>query len=77
MKILISTSASGLRLSARLLEQTLTHTFHAGAQRVSTIKGQEISWNYIGRSAEGKTIVVTDRKDALGIACRDKYYPLA
>ena len=74
MKIHISTSASGLRLSARLLEQTLTHTFRAGAQRVSTIKGQEISWNYIGRSAEGKAIVVTNKNDAVGIACKDKYY---
>ena len=76
MKILISLSAVP-RLSAKMLEKTYSHSFHAGAQRISVAQNQEISWNYVGRSAAGKTIVVTDRKDALGIACRGKYYPLA
>lgn len=70
MKIQISASAA---VSAKNLISSLTGSYHAGMQKVSTLNGREYLWNFVTITGSKARLVMTEA-EAVGILCAGKLY---
>ena len=74
MRIQVSMSAT--RLTAKLLQEKLTGTYHGGMQKSSNIDGRDVLWNFV-KIVNGRTEAVMSADEAVGIVCNGKFYKLA
>ena len=72
MKLFISVS-SPKKITADLLVKTQTGTYHGGMQKVSSVDGRDILWNFVAVK-EGKTQAVMTREEAVAIVANGKVY---